>query len=47
MRAPAYIRYSLKPEWKSFVALAGVDDNMLDVQLGRNLAMYPKMVFKV
>lgn len=47
MRAPAYIRYNLKPEWKRFVALAGADDNMLKTELGRNIAMYPKMVFKV
>ncbi|MBA7556692.1 hypothetical protein ES705_49408 [subsurface metagenome] len=47
MRAPAYIRYRLKTEWIRFVALAGVDDNMLDEELGRNIAMYPKMVFKV
>lgn len=47
MRAPAYLRYDLKPEWSRFVALAGVDDNMLDHELGRSIAMYPSVVFKV
>ncbi|MGN6490963.1 MAG: NPCBM/NEW2 domain-containing protein [Agriterribacter sp.] len=47
MRATAYTRMDLKPEWKRFVALAGVDDNLLTVEYGRNLAMYPKMTFKI
>ena len=47
MRAPAYIRYMIKPEWKRFVALAGVDDNMLTHYLGANIAGLPKVVFKV
>ena len=47
MRAPAYLRYELKPEWSRFVALAGVDDNMLSRELGRSIAMYPSVVFKV
>ena len=47
MRAPAYLRYDLKPEWSRFVALAGVDDNMLAHELGRSIAMYPSVVFKV
>jgi hypothetical protein len=47
MRAPAYIRFDLNPGWKRFVALAGIDDNMLDNQLGRNIAMYPDIIFKV
>jgi hypothetical protein len=47
MRAPAYLRYDLKPEFSRFVALAGVDDNMLDRELGRSIAMYPSVVFKV
>lgn len=47
MRAPAYIRYNLKPEWKRFTALAGIDDNMIKKELGRNIAMYPKIVFQV
>jgi hypothetical protein len=47
MRAPAYARYDLKPEWSRFVALAGIDDNLLDRGNGANLAQYPSLVFKV
>lgn len=47
MRAPAYARYDLKPEMRRFVALAGVDDNLLDQHLGSNAARYPSVVFKV
>jgi len=47
MRAPAYLRYTIDPLWDRFVALAGVDDNLLDRELGRNLARYPSVVFKV
>ena len=47
MRAPANIRYELRPEYDRFVALAGVDDNMLDVHLGRFVAGHPSVVFKV
>lgn len=47
MRAPAYIRYMIKPEWKRFVALAGVDDNMLTHNLGVNIAGLPEVVFKI
>ena len=47
MRAPGYLRYDLKPEWERFVAQVGVADNMLDQELGRNLARFPSVVFKV
>lgn len=47
MRAPAYTRIDLKPGWKRFVALAGVDDNMIDIQYGRNIAMHCKVIFKI
>lgn len=47
MRATAYTRMNVKPEWKRFVALAGVDDNMLTVENGRNIAMYAKIIFKI
>ena len=47
MRAPAYARYDVKPEYRRFVALAGVDDNLLDQDLGANIARYPSVVFKV
>jgi hypothetical protein len=47
MRAPAYVRYQLKPELSRFVGQAGGDDNMLDQELGRNIAKYPSVVFQV
>jgi hypothetical protein len=47
MRAPGYLRYDSKPEYGRFVALAGVDDNLLDQDLGRSIAMYPSLLFKV
>jgi hypothetical protein len=47
MRAPAYFRLNLDPTWKRFVARAGVDDHLLDENLGRNVARYPAIIFKV
>jgi hypothetical protein len=47
MRAPAYLRYQVDPKWDRFVALAGIDDNMLKVYLGRNIASAPSVVFQV
>jgi len=46
-RAPSAVRYELKPEYDRFVALAGIADNMLDHELGRNLAMHCSVVFRV
>ena len=47
MRAPGFIRYDLKPEWKRFAGLAGVDENLLDTVKGKRIARYPSVVFKV
>ncbi len=47
MRAPGYLRYELKPPWRRFVALAGIADNLLDHELGRNIARYPSVVFHI
>jgi len=46
-RTPSAVRYELKPEYDRFVALAGIADNMLDHELGRNLAMHCSVVFRV
>lgn len=46
-RAPSSVRYELKPEYERFVALAGIADNMIDRELGRNLAMHCSVVFRV
>ena len=47
MRAPANARFDLKPEYGRFVALAGADDNLVDAQMGRNLAMHANVIFRV
>ena len=47
MRAPANARFALKPVWRRFVALAGVDDWLLDTDHGAMLAKYPSVVFRV
>jgi hypothetical protein len=46
-RAPTAISYAIRPQWKRFVGLAGVDDNLLDQDLGRNLAAKAAVIFKV
>jgi hypothetical protein len=45
-RAPSAVRNELKPEYDRFVALAGLADNMLDNESGRNLAMHCSVVFR-
>ena len=47
VHAPNQLVYELKPAYRRFVALAGVDEHILDVNLGSNLAKYPSVVFKV
>jgi nicotinamidase-related amidase len=46
-RAPSSVQYELKPEYKRFVALAGIDDNLLSQNNGRFLAMHSSVQFKV
>jgi hypothetical protein len=46
-RAPSSVQYEIKPEYKRFVALAGVDDNLLSQNNGRFLAMHSSVQFKV
>jgi hypothetical protein len=46
-RAPSSVQYELKPEYKRFVALAGVDENLLSQHNGRFLAMHSSVVFKI
>ena len=47
MRSPANTLYELKTEYSRFVALAGVDDHMLDVDHGCLVARYPSIIFMV
>ena len=47
VHAPNQLIYDLKPEYARFVALAGMDDHILDVSNGSNLAMHPSAIFRV
>ena len=47
VHAPNQLVYELKAEYDRFVALAGVDQGILAVAAGSNLAMHPSMVFKI
>ncbi|MDR1981699.1 MAG: NPCBM/NEW2 domain-containing protein [Tannerellaceae bacterium] len=46
-RAPSSVQYEIKPEYKRFVALAGIDENMLSQNNGRFLAINSSVVFSV
>ncbi len=47
VHAPCELVYKLKPEYKRFVGLAGVDEYLISRSNGSNLAKYPSVVFKV
>ena len=47
VHAPCEVVYELRPEFRRFVALAGADENLLEVSNGSNLAQFPSVVFKV
>jgi hypothetical protein len=47
VHAPCELVYEIKPSYKRFVALAGADENIIDVSHGSNLAKYPSIVFKI
>jgi nicotinamidase-related amidase len=47
MRAPGGVQYDLRPEYTRFVALAGVDDNLVLQNNGLFLAMHSSVVFRV
>lgn len=46
-RAPCGVRYELKPEYDRFVALAGIDENMIRRDLGQKLAIHASVVLRV
>jgi hypothetical protein len=46
-RAPSSVQYEIKPEYRRFVALAGIDENVLEQNRGRFLAMHGSVVFKL
>ena len=47
VHAPNQLVYEIRPQYDRFVALAGVDEYLLDKEFGTNLAMYPSVVFRV
>lgn len=47
VHAPNHLMFALRPEYKRFVALAGVDEHILETANGSNQAMHPSVVFKV
>ncbi len=47
VHAPCAVAYAIQPDYERFVAYAGVDENVVDLNFGSNLAKYPSVVFKV
>lgn len=47
VHAPCALAYEVKPGFRRFVALAGVDERVVEVSNGSNLARHPSVVFKV
>lgn len=47
VNTPSHLMYELRPEYKRFVARAGVDEAMLGVNHARARAKYPSVVFRV
>jgi hypothetical protein len=47
VHAPCELAYEIKPEYRRFVGLAGVDENLIAISNGSNLAQYPTIVFKI
>ncbi|MDR1129872.1 MAG: NPCBM/NEW2 domain-containing protein [Prevotellaceae bacterium] len=46
-RAPSSVQYAVKPEYKRFVARAGVDENMLEQNNARAIGIHSSVVFRV
>jgi nicotinamidase-related amidase len=46
-RAPSSVQYEIKPEYKRFVALAGIDENLREDNNGRFVAMHSSVVFQL
>lgn len=47
VHAPNVMAYAVNSEYQRFVALAGVDESIVDHELGSDLAMYPSVVFRI
>jgi hypothetical protein len=46
-RAPSSVQYAIKPEYRRFVARAGVDDNMLEAHNARAIGIHSSVIFCV
>ena len=47
VHAPSQLLYRLKPDYRHFVAVAGIDDQVLDHDSGMHVAHHPSVVFRV
>ena len=47
VHSPSQLLYELRPDFEEFVALAGVDDQVLDHDSGMHVANHPSVVFRV
>ncbi len=47
VHAPCALMFDLKPDYQRFVALAGADENIVNISNGSNLAKHPSVIFKV
>jgi hypothetical protein len=47
VHAPSRIAYDIDPKWASFVALAGIDENIIETSNGSDLGCISSVVFRV
>ena len=47
MEAPSHLLYCIQPTYDCLVGLAGLDESMLEDELGRARAMHPSVIFKI
>ena len=47
VHAPSQLLFKIKPDYKRFVALVGIDDQILDHDSGMHVAHLPSVVFRV
>jgi nicotinamidase-related amidase len=45
--APSSVQYEIRPEYRRFVALAGIDENMIEKNNGRFVAMHASVIFRI
>ena len=47
VEAPSHLLYCIQPTYDCLVGLAGLDESMLEDELGRARAMHPSVIFKI